>query len=96
VKRYCVVNTRALHQQPALTDLCLDRGWDVLTFPCIGVELTNATLISEHLAAADMPFAWLVLTSSNAVDAIAVATNDRPIILPPVACVGAATALYAD
>jgi len=96
VKRYCVVNTRALHQQPALTELCLDRGWDVLKFPCIGVELTNATQISEHLAAADMPFAWLVLTSSNAVDAIAVATKNQPIILPPVACVGAATALYAE
>lgn len=96
MKRYCVVNTRAAHQQAALTDLCIDRGWDVLTFPCIGVELTNTTLISEYLAAADMPFAWLVLTSSNAVDAVAVATKKRPLILPPVACVGAATALYAE
>jgi hypothetical protein len=96
VKRYCVVNTRALHQHPALTELCVDRGWDVLTFPCIGVELTNTTLISEYLAAADMPFAWLVLTSSNAVDAVAVAAKSRPLVLPPVACVGAATALYAE
>jgi len=96
VKRYCVVNTRALHQQPALTELCIDRGWNVLTFPCIGVELANATLINEHLASADMSYGWLVLTSSNAVDAIAVATKNRPLILPPVACVGAATALYAE
>jgi uroporphyrinogen-III synthase len=96
VKRYCVVNTRALHQQPALTELCVDRGWDVLTFPCIGVELTNTTLISEHIAALDVPYAWLVLTSSNAVDAVAVAAKNRPLILPPVACVGAATALYAE
>jgi len=96
VKRYCVVNTRALHQQPALTELCVDRGWDVLTFPCIGVELTNTTWISDHIAAPDVPYGWLVLTSSNAVDAVAVAAKNRPLILPPVACVGAATALYAE
>lgn len=96
MKRYCVVNTRALHQHPALTELCVGRGWDVLTFPCIGVELTNTTQLSNHLAAPDLSYAWLVLTSSNAVDAIAVAAKNRLLILPPVACVGAATALYAE
>ena len=96
MKRYCVVNTRALHQQPALTELCVGRGWDVLAFPCIGVELTNTTKLCDHLAAPDVSYAWLVLTSSNAVDAIAVAAKNRPLILPPVACVGATTALYAE
>ena len=96
MKRYCVVNTRAVHQQAALTDLCIDRGWDVLAFPCIGVELTNTTQLSDHLAAPDSSYAWLVLTSSNAVDAIAVATENRTFILPRLACVGAATALYAE
>ena len=96
MKRYCVVNTRAVHQQAALTDLCIDRGWDVMAFPCIGVELTNTTKLCDHLAAPDLSYAWLVLTSSNAVDAIAVATENRPLLLPRLACVGAATAAYAE
>ena len=96
MKRYCVVNTRAVHQQAALTDLCIDRGWDVLAFPCIGVELTNTTQLSDHLAAPDLSYAWLVLTSSNAVDAIAVAAENRTLLLPRLACVGAATAAYAE
>ena len=74
----------------------MDRGWDVLAYPCIGVDLTNTTKLCDHLAAPDVSYAWLVLTSSNAVDAIAVAAKNRPLILPPVACVGATTALYAE
>ena len=96
MKRYCVVNTRAVHQQAALTDLCIDRGWDVLAFPCIGVELTNTTKLCDHLSTPDLSYAWLVLTSSNAVDAIAVAAKNRTLLLPRIACVGAATATYAE
>lgn len=96
MKRYCVVNTRAVHQQAALTDLCLDHGWDVLAFPCIGVELTNTTKLCDHLATPDLSYAWLVLTSSNAVDAIAAATENHTLLLPRLACVGAATAAYAE
>lgn len=60
------------------------------------MDITNTALISEHLASADSIYAWLVLTSSNAVDAVAVATVGADRQLPPLACVGAATAAYAE
>ena len=92
MKRYCVVNTRANHQQPALTALCASRGWDVLSYPCIGVELTNTDDIRVRLSTVASEYAWLVLTSTNAVDAVATAISGQNIALPRVACVGKATA----
>ncbi|MEY3602030.1 MAG: uroporphyrinogen-III synthase [Armatimonadota bacterium] len=92
MKRYCVVNTRASHQQPALTSVCTSRGWDVLTYPCIGVELTNIDEIRDRLLKGASEYAWLVLTSTNAVDAVASAVSGQNISLPRLACVGKATA----
>ena len=86
------MNTRATHQQPALTALCASRGWDVLSYPCIGVDLTNIDVIRNRLVAGATEYAWLVLTSSNAVDAVAAAISGSDITLPRLACVGQATA----
>ena len=92
MKRYCVINTRASHQQPALTALCASRGWDVLSYPCIGVKLTNSEDIRDRLTTGASQYAWLILTSTNAVDAVATAITGLNITLPRIACVGNATA----
>ena len=92
MKRYCIVNTRASHQQPALTALCTSRGLDVLSYPCIGIELTNTEDIRVRLTTGASEYAWLVLTSSNAVEAVATAVSGLNIALPRLACVGKATA----
>lgn len=92
MKKYCVINTRASHQQPALTALCTARGWDVLAYPCIGVEWKNTEDIRARLTTGASQYAWLVLTSSNAVDALATAISGLTIALPRLACVGQATA----
>lgn len=96
MKPFCIVNTRANHQQESLTELCQKRGWDVLAYPCIGVELTNQNELRHHLINAAGEYSWLVLTSSNAVDAVAAACNGMDIQLPPLACVGSATAKHAS
>ncbi len=96
MKRNCVVNTRAIRQQAVLTDLCQKRGWNVLEYPCIGVDLTNIVELRSHLLIRGDSYAWLVLTSGNAVDAVAAAVNDIDIQLPPLACVGSATAKHAS
>ena len=92
MKRYCVINTRASHQQPALTALCASRGWDVLSYPCIGVKLTNSDDIRDRLTTGASQYAWLILTSTNAVDAVSTAITGLNIALPRLACVGKATA----
>jgi len=76
--------------------MCQSRGWDVLEFPCIGVDIVNTGLLRQHLAVGSTQYAWLVITSSNAIYAIDAATANGEIPLPPLACVGAATALYAE
>ena len=76
--------------------MCQSRGWDVLEFPCIGVDIVNTGLLRQHLAVGSTQYAWLVITSSNAIDAIDAATANGEFPLPPLACVGAATALYAE
>ena len=90
------MNTRAIHQQAQLTKLCSGRGWDVLEYPCIGVDITNTAQLREHLSAGDATYSWLVITSSNTVDAIVVALENASCSLPALACVGAATARYAE
>jgi uroporphyrinogen-III synthase len=76
--------------------MCQSRGWDVLEYPCIGVDIVNTELLRQHLAVGPTQYAWLVITSSNAVDAIEAATANGEVPRPPLACVGAATALYAE
>ena len=76
--------------------MCQSRGWDVLEFPCIGVDIVNTELLRQHLAPGPSRYAWLVVTSSNAVDAIEAATANGEFPLPPLACVGTASALYAE
>lgn len=92
MKHYCVVNTRARHQQSALTTLCESRGWTVLSYPCLGVTHRNTHALRDRLTAGASGYAWLVLTSSNAVASVATAVSGQNISLPRLACVGKATA----
>ncbi|MFY8053696.1 MAG: uroporphyrinogen-III synthase [Armatimonadaceae bacterium] len=92
MKHYCVVNTRARHQQSALTTLCESRGWSVLSYPCLGVTHRNTHALHDRLTEGTSGYAWLVLTSSNAVASVATAVSGQNISLPRLACVGMATA----
>lgn len=67
-----IVNTRAVHQAQALTQLLEAHGAEVLSYPAITIEpIRNNTALDEALqAAVDGAFEWIVMTSSNTVHAL--------------------------
>ena len=68
-----VVNTRATHQAEDLSVLLRARGAEVLLYPCIDIALPEdlEPLDSALRAAVEGAFTWLLLTSANAVRALA-------------------------
>jgi len=94
-----VVNTRAVHQAEELDVLLRDRGAIPVPYPSIAIDPpADASVLDEALdrLCAGL-FDWLVLTSSNSVQAIASRLQDRGVALPiaipaRVAAVGPATA----
>lgn len=68
-----VVVTRAVHQAAELEDLLRSRGAEPLLYPCIAIVPPEdcAPLDRALRAAAQGQFGWLVLTSANAVRALA-------------------------
>ncbi len=68
-----IVNTRAAHQAPALTQLLEAQGAEVIHYPAIRIEpMADTGPLDEALrAAASGGFDWLVLTSANTVYVLA-------------------------
>jgi uroporphyrinogen-III synthase len=68
-----VVNTRAPHQAAELNELLRARGAEPLAYPCIRIEPPQdcAPLDEALRRAAGGGFDWLLLTSANAVHAVA-------------------------
>lgn len=94
-----VVNTRAPHQAAELDRLLRERGAIPLPYPCLAIapakDLTALDTELRDLLAGR--YDWLILTSANAVDAVAnrLAAMDRQIPKPAaftIAAVGDATA----
>ena len=94
-----VVVTQAAHQAHELAGLLTDCGAEALLYPCIAIAppADPAPLDEALLAAAAGRFDWLVLTSANAVTALAqhLAHLDLPataLARLPTAAIGPATA----
>lgn len=88
-----IVNTRAAHQAPELDTALIAAGAIPVSFPCI--EIVSPADPSHLSAAVDLlvegSFDWLVLTSVNAVTAIAGVLNGRS-ARARIAAIGPATA----
>ncbi|HLV34637.1 MAG TPA: uroporphyrinogen-III synthase [Spirillospora sp.] len=67
-----IVVTRAAHQAGALADLLRAHGAEPLLYPCIAIAPPEdtAALDAALRRAADGAFDWLILTSSNTVEAL--------------------------
>lgn len=97
-----IVVTRAAHQAGELDDLLRRRGAEPLPYPCIAIappaDSGPLDAALKRLAAGE--FAWLVLTSRNAVDVVAGRLAALGLSLPAarvhLAAVGAATATAAE
>jgi uroporphyrinogen-III synthase len=90
-----IVVTRAPHQAAELADLLRERGAAPLLYPCIDIAPPNDSRPLDNTIAAAVAgeFDWLVLTSTNTVEALAKRLQGKP--LPAsmlVAAVGSATA----
>jgi uroporphyrinogen III methyltransferase/synthase len=91
-----VVVTRASAQATGLRDALAAAGADVLELPALRVEPLNAAPLREALSRVE-EYAWLVVTSQNAVaiawDALrALGRDARALAAVRVACVGKSTA----
>lgn len=94
-----VVNTRALHQAPELDALLRERGAIPLSYPCLTISppADEAELDETIRALWDGHYDWLVVTSTNAVHAVADRLAATEFDLSPrpnfkIAAVGEATA----
>ena len=95
-----VVVTRAPHQAGDLADLLRQRGAEPLLYPCIDIQPPQDTIQLDNaiLQAAKGDFDWLVLTSSNTVEALRRRNEALGLSLAqvPVAAVGPSTAQAAE
>jgi len=95
-----IVVTRAPHQAGTLADLLRERGAEPLLYPCIDIQPPDDTteLDKALRQAVNGAFDWLVLTSSNTVEALRRRTKALGLSLVgvPVAAVGPVTAQAAE
>jgi uroporphyrinogen-III synthase len=97
-----VINTRAVHQAAELDELLHQRGALPLAYPCIRIEPPRdcAALDEALREAASGGFDWLLLTSANAVHAVAERVADLDVGPLPtelrLAAIGAGTAQAAE
>lgn len=90
-----LLNTRSMHQAAPLDDLLLGLGITPVSFPCVTIlpSADQTQLLSAMSSLEKGEFDWLILTSQNAVDAVANIVG--PITIPSqfkTATVGPATA----